>query len=151
MKSKKWDPLICLVLCCILLVFVSQLKNTKPMARVYPQVIIIFSFLMIVLTLIQWFLNWKKGNIEEGKKIALPRVLYIIIYCASILIYLCLMETVGFIPMTIIFGVFSLVYLKCKSKAVIIILPIVVTFIMYFIFSNFLFVTLPPGLLRGIL
>ncbi len=151
MKSRKWDPLICLGLAAFLLIFVSQLGKTKPLARVYPTVIIICGYLMIGLTMIQWFINWKKGNISVGEALSKNRTLYIIVYAAVMLVYLLLIEKIGYIPMTIAFGIFSLIYLKCKNRIVIIVLPIVTTFLMYLIFTHFLFVTLPPGLLRGIL
>lgn len=151
MKSRKWDPLICVVLALILLVFVSQLKSTKPIARIYPTVIIICSYVMIALTLVQWFINWKKGNIDMESSIPKNRIVYILVYCLVILAYVLLLDTIGYIPLTIIFGIFSLIYLKSKNIVVIVVLPIVTTFLMYFIFSNFLFVTLPPGLLKGIL
>lgn len=151
MKSRKWDPLICLVLAAVLLIFVFELKNTNPMARVYPMVILICSYVMIALTLIQWVVNWKKGNIDMGSILPKNRLVYILVYCAVALLYIFLIDKLGYIPSTILFGIFSLVYMKCKNKVVIIVLPIVATFLMYFIFSNFLFVTLPQGLLKGIL
>lgn len=151
MKTKKWDPLICLVLSIVLLIFVSQLSKTKPMARVYPTVIIVFSYLMIALTMINWFINRKKEKENEDVSISNKRLIYIFLYALAILVYILLMNRIGYIPMTIIFGIYSLIFLQCKNKVVIFVLPVVVTFLMYFIFSHFLFVTLPPGILRGIL
>lgn len=151
MKSRKWDPLICLVLAAALMVFVLELKNTNPMARVYPEVILICSYVMIALTLVQWFINWKKGNIDMSSMLPKKRVIYILIYCAAMLVYILLIDKLGFIPSTIVFGIYSLVYMKCKNKIVIVVLPIVTALLMYFIFSNFLFVTLPLGILKGIL
>ena len=151
MKSRKWDPLICLVLAAVLMIFVLELKNTNPMARVYPAVILSCCYLMIALTLIQWFINWKKGNVDTSGGIPKNRVVYIVVYCLVSLVYIILIDKLGYIPSTILFGIFSLMYMKCKNKVVIIVLPIVATFLMYFIFSNFLFVTLPQGILRGIL
>lgn len=151
MKSRKWDPLICLVLAAVLMIFVLELRNTNPMARVYPAVILTCCYVMIALTLIQWFVNWKKGRIDTSGGIPKNRVVYILVYCAVSLVYILLIDKLGYIPSTILFGIFSLMYMKCKNKIVIIVLPIAATFLMYFIFSNFLFVTLPQGLLKGIL
>ncbi len=147
MKSKKWDLLICIVLAAVLMVFVLDLPNTNPMARVYPMVVLGGSYLMILITIVNWFIARKKGQIEDGEKMDLKRVGYILIYCVSILLYIMLIEKIGFIVSTIAFGIYSLIYLKNKNKILVVLLPVVVTAVLYYIFTNFLFVTLPSGIL----
>lgn len=148
MKSKKWDWLICLVLAGLLMVFVLDLPNTAPQARIYPMVVLGGSYLMIFLAFISWVMAKRKGKIETGESMEVKRVIYIAVYCLSILVYIILIEKLGFIVSTIAFGIYSLTYMKNKNKIVILVLPIVVTIVLYYVFSNFLFVTLPSGILR---
>ncbi|MBS6397344.1 MAG: tripartite tricarboxylate transporter TctB family protein [Clostridiales bacterium] len=147
MKSKKWDLLICIVLAALLMIFVLDLPNTNPMARVYPMVVLGGSYLMIAITIVKWFIAKKRGEIEGGEGMDTKRIVYIAVYCLSILVYILLIQKLGFIVSTIAFGIYSLIYLKNKNKILIVVLPIVVTVVLYYIFTNFLFVTLPSGLL----
>ena len=147
MKSKKWDWLICLVLACLLMIFVLDLPNTVPQARVYPMFVLSGSYLMIFLALVSWFRAKKNRKIDAEKSMDIKRVIYIAVYCLAILMYIFLIDKLGFIISTILFGIYSLVYMKNKNKIVILILPIVVTVVLYYMFANFLFVTLPSGVL----
>lgn len=146
MKSKKWDWLICLGVACILMVFVIDLPNTAPQARVYPVVVLGGSYLMILLALANWFKARKNGEIETNNSMDTRRVIYIAVYCLAVFLYIFLIDKLGFIISTILFGIYSLVYMKNKNKIVILILPIAATAILYYVFANFLFVTLPSGI-----
>ena len=148
MKSKKWDWLICLVTAVLLMAFVLDLPNTVEQARVYPMVVLGGSYLMILLTLAGWFRAKKAGAFKDEKGMEKKRAAYITVYCLAILLYIFLIDKLGFIISTILFGVYSLIYMKNKNKIVIIVLPIVVTFVLYYIFANFLFVRLPAGILK---
>lgn len=75
------------------------------------------------------------------------RMVYIAVYCAAILVYILLIERLGYVVSTILFGVYSLIYLKNKNKILIVIIPVAAAVILYFLFSRFLFVTLPSGIL----
>ena len=147
MKSKKWDWLICIVLAAVLMLFVLELSDTAAAARIYPAVVLGGSYLMIILTLFGWFKAKKAGAFDNVVSMETKRVVYIVVYCLAILLYIFLIEKLGFIISTILFGVYSLVYMKNKNKLVIIILPIVVAFVLQFVFKNFLFVRLPAGFL----
>lgn len=151
MKSKKWDWLICLVLAVALFAFVSQLPATNEKARVYPMVVLAGSYLMIALTLVNWFRARKSGAFKNLKTMEAKRVVYIAVYCVAIFVYIFLIERLGFIISSVLFGIYSLIYMKNKNKIVIIVLPIVVTLVLYLIFKNFLFVTLPAGILKGVM
>lgn len=147
MKSKKWDWLICLVVAALLLLFVFELPDTAEQARVYPMVVLGGSYLMILLTLFGWFRAKKAGKFNDVVSMEKKRVVYITVYCLAILLYIMLIEKLGFVISTILFGIYSLIYMKNKNKLVIIILPIVVAIFLQFIFKNFLFVRLPAGIL----
>ena len=155
MISKKWDIVICLVLSAIVGVFALELREITPVARVYPMCIIIGCYVMIAIILVQSLAGIKKAkdiNAEKMEKspsgempLSKKTIARILIYCTAILAYILLIQILGYIISTIIFAVFSLVYQKNRSKLVVVIFPIAVTLIMYFVFSKFLFVTLPAG------
>ena len=52
---------------------------------------------------------------------------------------------IGYIASTVVFMIASLMYLKLKNKIVMIALSIIMTIILYFVFTNFLTVILPRG------
>jgi len=146
MKIKKMDIAICLVLSVVLLIFVFELGNIKPMARSYPLFVLIGSYAMIALVLYQSLRPSKKVKAEEGEApLEVPAILRVIVYCAAILAYILLMDKLGYILSTILFAVFSLLYQKNKNIAVVVVLPLVMALLMYFVFSKFLYVFLPTG------
>ncbi|MCI8649616.1 MAG: hypothetical protein HFG20_05830 [Anaerotruncus sp.] len=147
MKSKKWDWLICTLLAAVLLIFVMELPNTAPQARVYPMVVLGGSYLMIAIALGGWAWAKKNKTMPEEESLGKKRTVRIVIYCIAILAYIILIDKLGFIVSTVVFGIFSLIYMQNKNKIVIVVLPIVVTAVLYYVFTNFLFVTLPSGIL----
>ena len=148
MKTKKWpDILICLALIAVLLVFVFQLPGINPMARSYPIVVITGSFVMIAIILAQSLFPKKvtEGPPSGDPPLSKNTAIRIVIYCAAIFIYIMLMDKIGYIISTILFGVYSLIFMKNKNKVVLIALPVIFALLMYFVFLKFLFVTLPTG------
>lgn len=75
----------------------------------------------------------------------MEQVKIIVPYCLMITVYLFMMGKIGYIASTVLFMIASLVYLKLKNKVVLIVLSIVMTVILYFVFTNFLTVILPRG------
>lgn len=148
MRVKKWDIVICIIIGLLLLPFVFDLRNTVPMARVYPMVVLGGSYLLLAILIIRWIIAKKKAEPLAEDEIGLKRNVYIVVYCAAILLYIFLIEKLGFMVSTVAFGIYSLLYMKNKSKLVVILLPIIVTVVLYFIFTNFLMVTLPSGILK---
>ena len=73
------------------------------------------------------------------------QVKIIVPYCLMIVVYLFLMGKIGYIASTVVFMVASLLYLKLKNKIVLATLSVVLTLILYFVFTNFLTVILPRG------
>lgn len=155
MVSKKWDIVICLVLSAIIGVFAWELREITPVARVYPMCIIIGCYVMIGVILVQSITGMKKAknaNAEEAAKsgdgeppLSKKTIARILVYCVAILAYILLIQVLGYIVSTILFAVFSLLYQRNRRKLVVVLFPIAMTLIMYFVFSEFLFVTLPTG------
>ena len=139
--------MICLFLTIFLLVFLNELRDITPIARIYPLFVIIGSYAMIFIVVIQGIYRARKFS--DGQPYAVPMekstVTHIIIYCAAILAYIFFMDRIGYFISSMAFMAFSLFYQKNRSKLLIVTLPIVFTSVMYYIFSQFLYVTLPVG------
>ena len=147
MRLKKWDLLICIGLAFILSIFAVDLGNTNPAARTYPMVMVIASYFFIAIIAIRWIINKKQILTESVGGMSGKRFLYIAIYCAAIFAYIMLIDKLGYVVSTVIFGIYSLIYLKNRNKVVTAVLPVVAAFLLYFLFSKFLFVRLPAGIL----
>ena len=147
MKVKKWDLLICIILAIIVSIFTLDLRNTNAAARTYPMVMIIACYAMIAIIVIKWLVTRKEVLKESVKGMDLKRFFYIVIYCAAILVYILLIDKLGYVVSTVLFGIYSLIYLKNRNKILIIVLPVAAAILLYFMFSKFLFVKLPSGIL----
>lgn len=164
LTGRKWDVLICSVIAVFLLVFAFQLPDIKPIARTYPLVVMCGA--AICLCVVVYRIFRPKGGAaahagesasgggdavdaaaeaENGAKEEKNSNAYVLWYCAAILAYILLIERLGFIISTAAFGVFSLLYQGNRNRAVVIILPAALAAALYFVFANFLFVTLPQG------
>jgi hypothetical protein len=165
MKIKKWDIVICACLGLALSVFVFELRDITPIARIYPAFVLTGSYIMIAIVIIRALVCGRKktspGETPRGEKLkpaspenpalekgAIPRIMS---YCAAILAYILLIEPLGYILSTIAFAVFSLVFLRNKNKITLVALPVIFALAMYFIFSWFLYVRLPAGELFSLL
>ena len=80
----------------------------------------------------------QKTQVIEQAKIIVP-------YCLMIVVYLFLMNKIGYIASTVVFMLASLIYLKLKNKVLMVILTVALTVVVYFVFTNFLTVILPRG------
>ena len=144
----KADIAICLVLIGILIIFCLQLPGIKEVARIYPIVVISGSFLMIAIILFQ-AIFCKEVELEDEKenekKLEKSATVRIILYCLAILAYIILIPYMGFLISTILFVVFSLIFQGNKNKLLLILLPILLSVVMYYIFKEFLMVKLPFG------
>ena len=117
------------------------------MARTYPIVVIAGSFVMVAIILVQTFTRKQPAQNAESADPPLSKktAIRIVIYCVAILIYILLMDKLGYIISTIVFAVYSLIFMHNKNKLVIVALPVIFALLMYFIFLKFLYVTLPTG------
>ena len=147
MKLKKWDLLVCIGFALVLMLFVSDLGNTNEAARTYPMVMIIACFVCIAFLIIQWIRKRKTILEEDAGGMEKKRVLYIVVYCVAVLLYILLIDKLGYVVSTVLFGIYSLIYLGNRNKLAIIIIPLAAAVVLYLMFSNILFVQLPSGIL----
>lgn len=143
MKKSFADMIIGIVLLAFLTSLAVQVPAIPEVSRGYPMVLLIISYIMTIYLLINSILKQKKEEKQETQ--VLEQVKIIVPYCLMIAVYLFMMGKIGYIASTVLFMIASLVYLKLKNKAVLIVLSIVLTIILYFVFTNFLTVILPRG------
>lgn len=131
----------------VLLAFLTSLAVQVPaipeVSRGYPLVLLIISYVMAVYLLVTSVLKQKKE--EKQTTQVMEQVKIIVPYCLMIAVYLTMMSRIGYIASTVLFMAASLIYLKLKNKVVLVVLSVVLTIILYFVFTNFLTVILPRG------
>lgn len=143
MKKCTPDIITSIVLLGFLLTLTVQIGAIPKDSATYPKILMALSYTMVTIQLIRNVMKYKdsdiiKTQIKEQARILVP-------YAVLVLIYLFLLDKIGYIFDTILFCMVSLAALKLKNKAVIIILPVVLTLAIYFLFSLFLSVILPRG------
>ena len=143
MKKSFPDMIISIVLLAFLTSLAVQVPEIPDVSRGYPLVLLIISYIMVLYLLLSSVLKMKK---EEGQPTqVVEQCKTIIPYCLMIAVYLFLMGKIGYIASTVVFMIASLLYLKLKNKVVMVVLSVVMTIILYFVFTNFLTVILPRG------
>lgn len=143
MKKSFADMVIGIVLLAFLTSLAVQVPAIPEVSRGYPLVLLIISYIMTIYLLVNSIVKQKKEEKQQTQVI--EQVKIIVPYCLMIAVYLVMMSKIGYIASTILFMVASLVYLRLKNKVVLIVLSIVLTIILYFVFTNFLTVILPRG------
>lgn len=143
MKKSFPDMIISIVLLAFLTSLAVQVPAIPDVSRGYPLVLLIVSYIMTIYLLVSSVVKMKTQNKEETQVV--DQVKIIVPYCLMITVYLFLMNKIGYIASTVVFMLASLFYLKLKNKVVMIVLSIVMTIILYFVFTNFLTVILPRG------
>lgn len=145
MSKALTDIMISTFLTVLLMVFGIQCYKVPQEARVYPLVLLIMSACLVVISFV---INIRKYKEESKIKEATSNISAkktILIYIVFIGAYIMLMDKIGYSISTYLFTLLSLLYLKVESKKVLIILPIGITLIIYFVFTNILYVMLPRG------
>ncbi len=143
MKKSFADMIIGIVLLAFLTSLAVQVPAIPEVSRGYPLTLLVISYLMTGYLLVSSIVKQKKEEKQETK--ILEQVKIIVPYCLMIVVYLFLMGKIGYIASTVLFMVASLLYLKLKNKIVLAVLSVVLTIILYFVFTNFLTVILPRG------
>ena len=113
------------------------------MSKGYPLVLLIVSYLMTFYLLISSVVKLKSEDKQKTQVIEQAKI--IVPYCLMIVVYLFLMNKIGYIASTVVFMLASLIYLKLKNKVLMVILTVALTVVVYFVFTNFLTVILPRG------
>ena len=143
MKKSFADMIIGIVLLAFLTSLAAQVPAIPEVSRGYPLALLVISYLMTGFLLVSSIVKLKKE--EKQKTQVLEQVKIIVPYCLMIIVYLFLMGKIGYIASTVLFMVASLIYLKLKNRIVLAVLSVVLTIILYFVFTNFLTVILPRG------
>lgn len=130
-----------------LLIFLISLSFQVPAipkdSKSYPLILMGLSYVMVLILTVKSLLRFKsspatENNLKEQLKILVP-------YAALILVYLFLLDKIGYIIDTFLFCVTSLLCLRLKNKVLLLVLSVVLTLLLYFIFTRFLSVILPRG------
>lgn len=132
-------------------IFFTAMKFPKPPATLlgpdfFPMILSLGLFIFSLSLLVQAIL--KKCNVEyEKMDIKSPEVIRSSMSLVATLIYVLLMQFIGFITATIIYLLFLMYLLKNREYVKMGIVSIVVSIIIYLLFKNLLHITLPSGLL----
>lgn len=147
MKKSISDTIICIGIYIILIVFAIQLPNTPEDARGYPMFMLVVSSIITSILFVSSIRLIKEEQEPElqGRNKFLEVVKSILLYCIFMGSYIFLIEKISYIAATLLFVFVSLKYLKVKSIPTLILLPIGMTFAIYFIFTKILMVSLPIG------
>ena len=143
MKKSFADMIIGIVLLAFLTSLAVQVPAIPEVSRGYPLVLLIISYVMTIWLLVTSVLKQKKEEKQETQVV--EQVKIIVPYCLMITVYLVMMSKIGYIASTVLFMIASLIYLKLKNKVVLSVLSVLLTIILYFVFTNFLTVILPRG------
>ena len=144
MRKSLTDIIISFCLGILLLVFTFQLPKIPDGAKMYPIVLIVASACLVLVSLVINIKKYKLEIVEDSvEQTSIGGKKAIVIYIIFIGVYILLMDKIGYIVSTYLFTLLSLIYLKVRSKKVLIILPIALTGIIYFVFTSVLHVMLP--------
>ena len=145
MKMKKSMPDV--IISIVLLVFFGtlflQVSAIPDISRGYPLGLLIIATAMTLYLLVRCLLRLKNEEAVESK--ILEQAKTIVPYCLMIIAYIWLLNKLGYIISTVVFMIASLLFLKLKNKILMIALAVIMTCLLYFIFTNFLVVMLPKG------
>ena len=143
MKKSFPDMIISIVVLAFLTSLAVQVPEIPDVSRGYPLVLLLISYAMTIILLVSSMVKMKTENKQETQIAEQAKI--IIPYCLMIAAYLFLMGKIGYIASTVAFMLASLMYLKLKNKILMVALSIIMTIILYFVFTNFLTVILPRG------
>ena len=127
-------------------------------ARFFPQLVfgalIPLGIILIIRGIIQ--AKMRKDSAPSGEKLEASITAFkrSIVALLAIFVFILLLEPVGFIPMAILYMLFNMFYM-CEKEAwkpvTFVIVAVVVTVAVYFLFRQFVYVKLPGGILKGVL
>lgn len=145
MKIKKSLPDV--IISVAVLIFLGTLFVQVPaipdVSRDYPLGLLILASVMTLYLLVRSLLRLRTDEEVESKVLEQART--IVPYALMIIAYIWLLDKLGYILSTILFMLTSLLFLKLKNKVLMVVLAVVITCLLYYIFTNFLVVVLPRG------
>ena len=143
MKRSTSDIICCLAILLFLVSLTVQLGEIPEESVTYPKVLLIISYIMTGGLLIYRIVKYKTSEVYETHIRQQWKIL--VAYFVLVLAYLFLLDKIGYIFDTVLFGIVSLIMLKTKNKVVVVLLPVILTLVIYYVFSLFLSVILPRG------
>ena len=143
MKKSMPDVIISIVVLIFLGTLFLQVPAIPEISRGFPLGLLIIATVMTLYLLIRNLLRLKNDEVVESK--VLEQAKTIVPYCLMIIAYIWLMDKLGYIISSVVFMIASLLFLKLKNKILMIVLAVVLTCLLYFVFTNFLGVVLPRG------
>ncbi len=148
MKKSLPDIIISIVLLGFLASLAVQLPDIPDISRTYPTVLIAVAALMSVILLVKSVLRYKTDETVETNVIGQMKI--IVPFCLMIVAYLLLMNWLGYIVDTVLFILASLIYLRLKSKVAMVAIAVIMTVVIYLVFTQYLIVVMPFGRLINV-
>lgn len=143
MKKSLPDVIIAVVVLIFLATLFAQVPQIPDISRGYPLGLLVIATVMTLFLLVRNLLRLKGDEEVETKVVEQAKT--IVPYCLMIIAYIWLLNKLGYIISTVVFMIASLLFLKLKNKVLMIVLAVVMTLVLYYIFTNFLVVVLPKG------
>lgn len=146
MKSMKKclpDLVIGFALLIILISLSLQTSAIPKDSKGYPLILMGLSYVMVIAFIIKNLIQFKSSRTVESRLAEQLKTIFP--YTVLILAYLFLLDKIGYILDTFLFCMVSLLYLRLKNKLLMVVLSLVLTLLLYFIFTRFLSVILPRG------
>lgn len=144
-KKPLYDVIICLCVLVFIGGFALQAAPIPKDARGYPIFLICASALLTTALLVRAARALRTGEQIDTSGDFKRNILTIVAYSVLIGAYVLLLDKISYVVATILFVVASLLFLKVRSWKLLVLLPLGLTFSMYFLFTKFLLVTLPRG------
>ncbi|WHH60358.1 tripartite tricarboxylate transporter TctB family protein [Petroclostridium sp. X23] len=129
----------------VLAAFYFQMSDVPAEALGYPKFMLVASAVINTMLFIRGVYMVKKEESTDINQDLKKMIMTIMIFIAMMGIYIFLIEKISYIASTMFFIFASLKFLKVKSRTMLISLPICMTFLVYFIFTRLLMVSLPIG------
>ncbi len=147
MKKSTADALICLGVYAVLGVFLAQYSAIPASAQGYPLFMLVATAIVNTILFISSICKLRKEETVDAsqREKFMATVKMVAVYCVLIGVYVLLIEKISYIASTVLFMAGSMLFLRVKSKPMLVLLPVLMTLGVYFIFTRLLAVSLPIG------
>lgn len=117
--------------------------GTPEKAQFYPRILLGCAMVLTLVLFVQAFIKARRQSGRPpfvfNRQVA---VMIAIIFAHIVSIYF-----LGYLLATIIFGIVAMAYLGMRDLKILLTVPVIVALALYILFTNLLFVSLPPGML----
>ncbi len=124
----------------VLAAFAFQFQPIPEEAKTYPFVLLIISYIISIYLFIRPMASGKR-NRKEILNISRN----VAVFALSILLYIFFINKISYFLATLLFTVLVLFFAGIRTKKILILLPLVLTFLVYLFFTKILGVFLPEG------